>query len=79
MNKKVYCKDCKYIKYTDLCYRGYYCNKELYEMSCPMNKYMLIIDNYEKQNKKNNCKYFKRSWFSRMRNKIYGKIIKTKG
>ncbi|MCK4307291.1 hypothetical protein KAW50_03575 [candidate division WOR-3 bacterium] len=60
MAKKVYCKNCRWLGYTDSCYRGYYCKKKLKEIDTPMRRYAPIIDDFEKQNRNNNCKYYQK-------------------
>ncbi len=60
---KVYCKNCKWLSYVDIDYSGSYCRKPLGKKDSAMTEYEEIVDDYEKCNKKNNCKHYQRSWW----------------
>jgi len=60
---KVYCKNCKWLGWTDMSYRGYYCRKRIGQKDSPIRRYSLLINDFEKQNEDNDCKFYQRSWY----------------
>lgn len=67
--KKIYCKHCKYLHHADCDnYSSYYCAKITGEKDSAMNRYKMIIDDYEEYNKNNDCKYFEKDLMTRIFN-----------
>ena len=75
---KVYCKNCRYYKFVSSVFLScsyHYCKYVLGEKSNWKTEYNDTVGNPEDQNKLNNCKYYKRSWYKFwVKEKIYEAI-----
>ena len=60
---KVYCKNCKYFVPMGGEWSGDYCHKVLRIVDSPWGHLNVVVDEYMKQNKNNNCKYYVKSWW----------------
>lgn len=69
--EKAYCSLCKYFGETDSPYNSerYSCYKNMGQDDSPVGRIIRIIDtDYNIQNKTNNCKYYKLSYWNGIKN-----------